>query len=157
MPFVRNCTESLCSIGIVRVPVSQGSCCHVIGVRLLRQSASEKHNQEKGSPQTFAQLVNFFKMCLPYLRIIQSCYFDYRINKPFTCPRCVICVSRSVHMKSTYYVPKGSWAFHLNYPHINVVEKSNHKAVMREAILKRFSQLKVKSNFTTKSSEFCRK
>ena len=55
--------------------------------------------------------------------------------------------------KSIYYVRKGSWAFHLNYPQINAVEKSDHMAVMREAILKRFSQLKVKSNFTTKSPE----
>ena len=47
--------------------------------RLPSQSASQKHNQEK-SPQTFARLVNFSKMCLLYLRIIQSCYFDYRMK-----------------------------------------------------------------------------
>ena len=35
------------------------------------------------------------KMCPPCLIIIQSCYFDYTINKPFTCSRCVICVSCS--------------------------------------------------------------
>ena len=34
-------------------------------------------------------------MRLPCLIIIQSCYFDYTINKPFTCSRCVICVSCS--------------------------------------------------------------
>ena len=43
--------------------------------------------------------------------IIKSCYFDYRINKPFTYSRCVICVSCSVHVIPTYYVRKGSWAF----------------------------------------------
>ena len=47
------------------------------------------------------------KMCPPRLIIIQSCYFDYRIDKPFTCSRCVICVSCSVHLISTYYVRKG--------------------------------------------------
>ena len=35
-------------------------------------------------------------------------YFDYRINKPFTCSRCKICVSCSVHVISTYYTRKGS-------------------------------------------------
>ena len=34
---------------------------HVIGVCLLSQSASEKYNREKKSPQTFAHLVNFSK------------------------------------------------------------------------------------------------
>ena len=50
-------------------------------------------------------------MYLPCLIIIQSCYFDYRINKPFTCSRCMICVSCSVHLISTYHVRKGSWTF----------------------------------------------
>ena len=50
------------------------------------------------------------KMCLPCLIIIQSCYSDYRMNNLFACSRCVICVSCSVHMISTYYVRKGSWA-----------------------------------------------
>ena len=51
------------------------------------------------------------KKCLPCLTIIQSCYFDYKMNKPLTCSRCVICVSCSVHWNSTYYVRTGSWAF----------------------------------------------
>ena len=33
------------------------------------------------------------RMCLSCLIIIQSCYFDYRICKPYACSRCVICVS----------------------------------------------------------------
>ena len=39
------------------------------------------------------------KKCVCHARLIniQSCYFDYRINKPFTCFHCVICVSCSVH------------------------------------------------------------
>ena len=53
----------------------------------------EKQNQEKEkSPQTFAHPVHFSKCVLPCLIIIQSCYFDYRINKLFTGFRCMICV-----------------------------------------------------------------
>ena len=48
------------------------------------------------------------KICLI---IIHSCYFDYRIDKPFTASRCVICISCSPHLSSTYYVRKGAWAF----------------------------------------------
>ena len=51
------------------------------------------------------------KMCLPCLITIQSCSFDYRIDNLFAYSHCVICVSCSVHMISTYYVCKGSWAF----------------------------------------------
>ena len=48
-------------------------------------------------------------MCRPSgLILIQSCYFDSRINKPFTCSRCVICVSCSVHVISTFHARKGS-------------------------------------------------
>ena len=70
------------------------------------------------------------KMCLPCLIIVQSCYFHYRINKPFACSRCLICVSCSVHVISTYYARKGSWAFlYLNYPQINEGGKSDHMGV----------------------------
>ena len=34
-----------------------------------------------------------------------------RINKPFTCSRCFICILCSVHVIFTYHVSKGSWAF----------------------------------------------
>ena len=37
------------------------------------------------------------QMCQPHLLIIKSCYFDYRINKSFTCFRCMICIWCSVH------------------------------------------------------------
>ena len=80
---------------------------HVIGVCLPSQSASKKHNQKAHTPLRTSPWISP-KMCLPCLIIIQSCYFDYRINKPFTCSRCVICVSCSVHLISTYYVRKGS-------------------------------------------------
>ena len=50
---------------------------HVIRVGLPSQSASEKHNQEK-KPTNLCAHWEFLKtMCLPCLRIIQSCYFDY--------------------------------------------------------------------------------
>ena len=67
-----------------------------------------KSTIKKIIPQAFAHLVNFSKkMCLPCLLIEQSYYFDYRINKPFVCSRCVICVSCSVRVISTYYARKG--------------------------------------------------
>ena len=68
------------------------------------------------------------KKCLPYLTIIQSCYFDYRMNQDFAFPRCVICVScfRFTWI-STFYARKGSWAFlDRNYPQINEVRKPDH-------------------------------
>ena len=61
------------------------------------------------SPQTLAHFGNLSKN-LPRNIITKSCYFDYRINKHFTCSRCVISVSCSVHLISVYYVRKGSWA-----------------------------------------------
>ena len=63
---------------------------HVIGVCLPSQSASEKHNQEK-KPTNLCVPREFLKqMCLPCLIIIESHYFHYRINKPFTCSLFVI-------------------------------------------------------------------
>ena len=88
-------------------PCTQSYNSHVTGVCLLpSQSASGKHNQEKAHIP-----LRTSKMCLSCLIIIQSCYFDYRINKPFICSRCVICVSCSVHLNSTYHVREGSWSF----------------------------------------------
>ena len=49
--------------------------------------------------------------CPPCLIIIQSCYFDYRINRLSASSRCFICVSCPVHVILTYYVRKGSWTF----------------------------------------------
>ena len=43
---------------------------HVIGICLPSHSASEKHDEEKKGPYTFAHFVNFPKMCLPYLIIV---------------------------------------------------------------------------------------
>ena len=106
---------------------------HVIGVCLHSQSALEKHNQEKKHKHKHKPLCNWWisqKLCLPCLIIKQSCYLDYRMNKPFTCSRCVICVSCSVHVISTYYMRKGSWAFfYLNYPQTNEVRDSDHVPV----------------------------
>ena len=82
---------------------------HVIGVRLLSQSAPENHNQEK-KPTNLCASREFLKT-MSRLIIIIKCYFDYWVNKPFTCSRCMICVSCSVHVISTYYMRKGSWAF----------------------------------------------
>ena len=89
---------------------------------------SQQINTQKAqSRKKKAHIPPEYKMCtVCCLTIIQSCYFDYRINKPFACSRCVICVLCSVHVISTYYVCKGSWAFYLNYPQINEVGKSGH-------------------------------
>ena len=52
----------------------------------------------------------------PCLIIIESCYFDCRISKHFTCSRCVICVTCA----------KDHRLFYLNYPQINEVGISDH-------------------------------
>ena len=48
------------------------------------------------------------------------------MNKLFACSHCMICVLCSVHLKSTYYVRKGLWAFYLNNSQVNGVKKSDH-------------------------------
>ena len=68
-------------------------------------------------PQTFAQLVIFFKNVTLCLVIIKSCWVDYQINKPLTCSHSGICVSCSVHVITVYYVRKGSWAFYSGRRH----------------------------------------
>ena len=68
------------------------TCCaeiHVIRVYLLSQSASEKQSRKRPT-----------NLCAP------TEFLD-----PFTCSRCVICISCSVHLILMYYVRKGSWAF----------------------------------------------
>ena len=77
---------------------------------------SEITDQEK-EPTNLCAPNESLKNCLPSLIIAQSCYSHYRINKAFACSRCVICVSCSVHLISTYYVRKGSWAFYLIITH----------------------------------------
>ena len=62
---------------------------------------------KKISPQIFAHLMNSSKN-VSAIVIIESCYSDYTINKPFACSPCMICVSWSVHMISMYDMCKGS-------------------------------------------------
>ena len=64
--------------------------------------SARKVQPRKKSPQTFAHLMNFPNK--PCFIIIECCFFDYGINRLFTCSRCIICVSRFVHVISTYYV-----------------------------------------------------
>ena len=99
---------------------------HVIKDCLPSQSTSEKHNQEK-SQQTFAHPVHFSKICRPCLIIrIKSCYFVFRINKPFTCSRCL---TRFVLSASTCAKDRNLFIifllFYLNYPQINEAQKSD--------------------------------
>ena len=74
-------------------------------VCLPSQPATEKHNQEKKAHKHTSWISP--KMCLLCLIILQSSYFDNRINKLFTYSRCMICVSCSVPLILTYYVCKG--------------------------------------------------
>ena len=80
--------------------------CHVTRVCLPSQSAPAKNNQENIAHKP----LRTWWISLPCLIIIQSCYFDCKINKPFACSRCVSC---SVHFISTHYVRKGSYTFFL--------------------------------------------
>ena len=75
---------------------------HVIRVGLPSQSEPQKHNPEKKAHKPLHTSCISQEMYLPCLIIIQSCYFDYRIYKPFTCSRCVICVLCSIHLISAY-------------------------------------------------------
>ena len=97
---------------------------HVIGVCLLSQSAPGKHNQEKKSPHTFAHLVNFIEMCLPCLIIMQSCYFDYRINNTFVCSRRLIAfLALSLYLG--VLLAQRILGIYLNYPQISGVGNSD--------------------------------
>ena len=63
------------------------------------------------------------KMCLSCLIIMQSCYFNYRINKPFTYSRCLICVLCSVQSDlGVLRALKIIGSFNLNY--LQVSQKS---------------------------------
>ena len=70
-----------------------------------------KSTMKEKKPTNLCATCEFLKKCVCHLIIRKSCHFDFRINKPFACSRCVICVSCSVHVISTYYAHKGSWAF----------------------------------------------
>ena len=53
-------------------------------------STRQKHNKKK-EPTNLCAPPEFLKqMCLPCLIVIKSCYFHYRINKPFACSRCYL-------------------------------------------------------------------
>ena len=88
-----------------------------------------KAQSRKRSPSSFAHLVNFSKICLPSLIIIQSCYFDCEVNKPFTCSCRVICFSllcSSLLCSRDLDVLRAQkmMVFYFNYPEINEVWKS---------------------------------
>ena len=108
----------MCSIVVDTLSCDQSLPVQPISIRKA-QSRKKAHKPSRTShisPQ----------MCLPCLVIVQSCYCDYRINKTFLRPRCLICILDSGHFISTYYARKGFWAFYRNYPQINEVGKSDH-------------------------------
>ena len=90
--------------------------------------ASKKHNQEEKKAHIPLRTSWILKqMCQPCLVIIQSCYFDYRINKPFAYSRRVICVSCSLDRdvrRSQRII-----GFYLNYPQISEVGNSEQMVV----------------------------
>ena len=86
---------------------------HIIWGTLSVQIISTRKVQPRKKSTHLCAPREFLKQMWPCLIIIKSCYFDYRINKPFTCSRCVICVSCSGHAILTHYVRKGSWALFL--------------------------------------------
>ena len=114
-----------CEIGEFRCPVpsftvASSSICvsgqHMFEFRQTNPCDPSLSSQpistiRKKSPQTFAHLVNFPQNVSAMFDNHNLIIFDYRINEPFACSRCVICVSCSVHLILTYYVRKGSWAF----------------------------------------------
>ena len=59
-------------------------------------------------------------------RGMRKLHFNWLVYYLEGTSRCLMCVSCSVHVISTYYVRKGSLAFFLNYPQINKVRKPNH-------------------------------
>ena len=126
---------------------------HTIGVRLLSQSAFDKSTIKRKKAHILLHTPCFSqKICLPCLIIIQSCYFDYRINKPFACSRCdhdhVMFDNHTIsffftiestilsHAWSAFRLlftwsrrttrAKDHRLFYFNYPQINEVGKSDH-------------------------------
>ena len=65
------------------------------------------------------------KMCPPCLIIIQSCYFDYRIDRPFTWSLCVIAFHSLFTRSRCTTSAKDHGLFYLNYPQINGVVKTD--------------------------------
>ena len=51
--------------------------------------STQKAHQEKNAHKPLRTSWISLKMCLPCLIIRKSCYFDDRINKPFTCSPCL--------------------------------------------------------------------
>ena len=82
----------------------------------------QKAQSRKKKPIYLCAPREFPKICLRRLIIVKSCYCDYRMNKPFACSRCVICVSCSVPTTCA----KDHGLFYLNYPQINEVKNSDH-------------------------------
>ena len=97
--------ESMCPPWIQKFysKYSRGNSFHVTGVCLLSQSASERHSQEIKAHKPLRIWGISLKTCLPCLIIIQSCYFDCRIDKLSTSSGCLISVSFSIHVILPYY------------------------------------------------------
>ena len=112
-----NCCELLCFLVFFPAAPVDLSCKELVDSppslctgpydwSLLSQKISIKIKQT--NKLIFAHLATFANKCVSCLKIIKSCYLDYRVNKPFTSSRC----SCPVHV-IPYYVRKGWQAFYL--------------------------------------------
>ena len=66
------------------------------------------------------------KLCLPCFIIMQSCYYDYRINKTFVCSRSWSAFWTLVTLSPRTTHAKNSGLFYRNYPQIIEVGRSDH-------------------------------
>ena len=79
------------------------SCCRLpVELKEALIEVCLKHNKYNNYNNKAHKPLRTSWMCWSCLIIIKSCYYDYRINKPFTCSRYLICVLRSVHQISTH-------------------------------------------------------
>ena len=102
--FLANLEIANCKIALCRCQCPRDSSLPAQPISIRKAHAVKKKVQKPlRISKKFLQ-----KKCLPCLIIIQSRYFDYRIDKLLASSRCVICVSFSIHLILPYYVRKGS-------------------------------------------------
>ena len=91
--FIHSILYRFCIDFLYRFCIDFASFLPCDRIWLRSQSAFGKHNQEmKAHIPLRTSRISKKQMCRPCLIIIKSCYFDYRINKPFIRnSRCLIC------------------------------------------------------------------
>ena len=131
-------------------PYDRNSRVQPISIRKAKAKANKTNKKTKKQKQKNKQKQKLLrtswishKMCQPCLAIIQSCYFDCIIYKPFAYSLFVIysiawnyCNTQSPRTTRA----KDHRHFNLNYPQVNEVRKSVHMDIVtgsrpREGIL----------------------